>query len=83
MELLIGAIGVEGPSGDTFTPGASYSTTGRGGTTGGNAATNITINPEYRIVTATGAYSAIATLGTSRKWGAAIVTHQGSGECRE
>jgi hypothetical protein len=49
-ELLIG---VDGPSGDSFTPGSSYSTTGRGGTTGGNAATNITINPEYRIVSAT------------------------------
>jgi len=42
-ELLIGAIGVEGPSGDSFTPGSSYTTTGRVGTTGGSAATNITI----------------------------------------
>ncbi|HEV8722982.1 MAG TPA: malectin domain-containing carbohydrate-binding protein [Candidatus Binatia bacterium] len=76
IELLIGAIGVEGPSGDTFTPGASYTTIGRGGTTGGNAATNITINPEYRIVTATGAYAATGTLGTSRKWDAGIVTYK-------
>lgn len=76
VELLIGAIGVEGPSGDSFFPGASYTTIGRGGTTGGNAATNITINPEYRIVTATDAYAATGTLGNSRKWAAAIVTYK-------
>lgn len=75
-ELLIGAIGVEGPSGDTFTPGASYTTIGRGGTTGGNAATNITINPEYRIVSTTGAYAATGTMSNSRKWAAAIVTYK-------
>ena len=76
-ELLIGAIGVEGPSGDTFTPGTNYTTGTRSGTSGGNALTNITINPEYRIVSATGAYAATATLGTSRQWSALIVTYKG------
>lgn len=76
VELLIGSIGVEGPSGDTFSAGASYLTIGRGGSTGGNAATNITINPEYRIVTAAGAYPATGTLGNSRKWAAGIVTYK-------
>jgi hypothetical protein len=75
-ELLIGAIGVEGPSGDSFTPGSSYTTTVRSGTSGGNQLTNITVNPEYRIVSATAQYAATATLGTSRQWGAAIVTYK-------
>ncbi|MBM2802689.1 MAG: hypothetical protein HW419_582 [Deltaproteobacteria bacterium] len=76
VELLIGAIGVEGKSNETFTPGSSYTTIGRAGTNQGNAATNITINPEYRIVTATGAYAATATLGNSRAWAAAIATYK-------
>jgi YD repeat-containing protein len=75
-ELLIGAIGVEGPSGDTFTPGTSYTTTERRGTSGGGATGNITVNPEYRIVSATNTYAATATLGTSRQWSAAIVTYK-------
>jgi len=78
VELLFGAIGVEGPSGDAFTAGANYTAPadGRAGTSGGGATTNITINPEYRFVTATGAYAATGTLGTSRSWGAAIATYK-------
>ncbi len=75
-ELLIGGIGVEGPTTETFTAGASYATVGRAGTSGGTAANNITINPEYRIVSATGAYSASGTISTSRKWASAIVTYK-------
>ncbi len=72
-ELLIGAIGVEGPNGDSFTPGANYSNTGgRIGTTGGNAATNITINPEYRIVTAT------AHLRPPARWGPRAIGRRAS-----
>jgi YD repeat-containing protein len=75
-ELLLGAIGVEGPTTDTFTAGSSYTTIGRRGTSGGAATNNITVNPEYRLVTATGAYSATGTLGTSRRWAAAIGTYK-------
>jgi hypothetical protein len=75
-ELLIGAIGVEGKSSETFTPGSGYTTIGRAGTNSGNAANNITVNPEYRIVNATGVYTADGTLGNSRKWAAVIVTYK-------
>ncbi|MBI5732800.1 prepilin-type N-terminal cleavage/methylation domain-containing protein [Candidatus Jorgensenbacteria bacterium] len=74
-ELLIGSIGVNGPLGDTFTPGASYALLGRSGTTGGSTNSNISVNLEYRIVSSTGSYGAGATLGTSRPWGAIIVTY--------
>ena len=75
-ELLIGGIGVEGPTTETFTAGANYTAVGRAGTSGGTAANNITINPEYRIVSATGAYSANGTLSATRRWAAAIVTYK-------
>jgi hypothetical protein len=61
-ELLIGAIGVEGPSTDTFTPGASYTGLTGAGTTGNPANSNITIDPEFRIVSATGTFVANGTL---------------------
>ena len=70
-ELLIGAIGVPGPSTDTFTPGSGYTLVGR---VSADTSPNVTINPEFRTVTAAGQYNAGATLGTSRAWGAAIAT---------
>ncbi|MBX3025899.1 VWA domain-containing protein [bacterium] len=75
-ELVIGAIGVEGPSGDSFTAGPYYTGLTRAGTTGGTADTNITINPEFRIVTLTGAYAADGTI-TSRDWAVALATYKG------
>ncbi len=77
-ELLIGGIGVEGPTTETFTAGANYTApaSSRAGTSGGNAANNITINPEYRIVSATGTYAATGTLSSSRLWAAAIATYK-------
>src|SRR5262245_45205860 len=75
-ELLLGTIGVEGKSSETFTAGSGYTTIGRVGTNQGNVTANITVNPEYRIVSATGAYSATGTLGTSHNWAAAIVTYK-------
>lgn len=75
-ELLIGAIGVEGPLGDTFTAGSGYTALPRDGTTGASASSNITINPEYRIVSATGTYVADGTLSDARKWAAAIATYK-------
>ncbi len=75
-ELLVGLVGVEGPTGDTFTTGPSYSLLVRSGTSGGQAASNVTVNPEYRVVSSTGTYSASGTLGTSRNWGALIATYK-------
>jgi len=74
-ELLIGAIGVEGPIEDSFTPGASWTALNRAGTSGNPAASNITINSEYRIVPAHGTYQADGTI-TSRDWAAAIATYR-------
>ena len=62
-ELVLGTIGVEGKSNESFTVGSSYTSIGRTGTNQGSAASNITINPEYRLVTTTGAYNASGTLG--------------------
>ena len=78
-EILLGAIGAEGPVADTFTAGAGY-TTGpptRAGTSLGTAASNITIDPEYDIVSATGTYAATATI-TNRDWATALATFYGS-----
>lgn len=74
--MLIGAIGVEGPVTDTFSPGTSFATIGRVGTSGGNPANNITVNPEYRLVSAIDRYAADGTLGANRSWAAAIVTYK-------
>src|SRR5207248_8222614 len=73
-ELVIGAIGAEGPSSDTLTAGASFVSLASAGTSGNSAASNITIDGEFRVVSATGAYAASGTLGSSRDWAAAIVT---------
>ena len=75
-ELLIGAIGVEGPESETFTPGGGWTALPRRGTTGQSAASNITLHPEYRIVSATGGYQADGALSNSRNWAAAIATYK-------
>ncbi len=79
--ITIGFVATEGPSGDTFTQDSSpaYSTPPvRVGTTGGSAATNMTIAGGYFIETATGTKTYNPTLGTSRDWAAAIVTLKAS-----
>jgi hypothetical protein len=73
-ELLIGAIGVEGASSETFAPGGSFSSLASSGTSGGSSGSNITINAAYRVVSATGSYAATGTLGSNRDWAAAIAT---------
>jgi cysteine-rich repeat protein len=75
-ELLIGAMGVETGSTETFTLGASYITGTNRSSSAGTAAANITIDPEYRIVAATGTYTATGTLSASRAWAAAIATYR-------
>ena len=77
-ELLFGAIAVEGPVTDAFTVGTGYTALTRQGTTGGSAASNMTINPEFRIVSSIGTYTADGTLGTSRDWAAGISTYKAS-----
>jgi hypothetical protein len=42
---------------------------------GNNNNNSISIFPEYRVVSATAAYSATGTLNASRDWAAAIVTY--------
>ncbi|HLK13067.1 MAG TPA: hypothetical protein VKW76_16950 [Candidatus Binatia bacterium] len=71
-ELLIGAIGTDGPVTDAFTAGTGYTALTGAGTAVG---TDVTIDPEFAIVSATGAYAATGTLGTSRDWAAAIATY--------
>ncbi len=74
-ELLIGAIGVQGHSTDSFAAGSGFTAIGRAGTNdGGFLASNVTINPEFQTVSATGAYSATGTI-PDRDWGAAIATY--------
>ncbi len=75
-ELLIGAIGAEGPSGDSFTAGPFFTGLPRAGTSGGSASSNVTINPQFRIASLTGAYASNGTLGTSRDWASAIATYK-------
>lgn len=74
-ELLIGVVGTEGPVGDTagvwdhsFTEGP------RTGTTGGENDSNITISLGYRLVSASGTYTASKTGITQRDWTALIAT---------
>ena len=72
---MIGAIGTEGPDGDTIgTWDSSFTAGPRLGTTGGTADTNITADLGYRIVSTTGAYTASKSGITSRDWAAMIAT---------
>jgi hypothetical protein len=82
-ELLIGAIASEGPgqtADDTFTAGMGFTKltstgmTATVGTTGGGAASNISLLMEFKVVTATGTDAATATI-TSRDWACAIATY--------
>ena len=84
-ELLMGAIGDDGPLNDGFTAGDN----GQGGTYTVNASSRagaggsgaFTINPEYEIVAAVNAYHAKGTLGASRNWAANIATYKGDANC--
>ena len=74
-ELLFGSVGVNGPSGDTYTEASSWTTANSGGTTGGSATSNVTIHQAHDIVSAASAYDYKPTLGTSRAWGDVLVTY--------
>ena len=74
-ELLIGAIGTEGPVEDAAgTWGNSFTAGPRTGTTGGDATSNWTVSMGYRIVSSTGSYTAQKSGITDRFWAAAIAT---------
>src|SRR5206468_226909 len=75
-ELLIGAIGVLQPLTSGFTPGAGYTGLPRDGTANGTG--DVTIDPEFRIVAATGTYQADGTLAASALWSAGIATYKGA-----
>jgi len=78
-ELLAGAIGTLGPLEDgAGSWGGSFTAGQRAGTTGGAASSNITIAEGFRIVTATGAYSAAKSGITSRPWYAELQTFKGA-----
>jgi hypothetical protein len=71
-ELLVGGLGMEGPSGDTYTLGAGWTNANKIGNTGGAADSNVTMQSVYRIQNDEAAYSASATNTTSaRDWAAA------------
>jgi cysteine-rich repeat protein len=79
-ELLFGAIGVETESGETFTAGTNYAALAAASSgSQANAASNITVDPEYRIVLAIGSYAADGTLETARRWAAALATYRAAG----
>src|SRR6185295_781059 len=77
QELLIGAMGREGKSGEFSAVGSGYTalTATSSGNSGGSD-THITINPEYRVVTTAGTFIANCSLTTSNTWAAAIVTYR-------
>ncbi len=62
--LFVSALAIEGPFGDTFTESTGY-TGGRNGSTGGSAASNMTLAAAHRVLTGTGDTYA-PTLGTAR-----------------
>lgn len=77
-EIVVGAIGTEGPGGDTQGSWSnSFQPVAYVGTTGGAAASNVSLSLGYKIVSATGAQTAAKTGITSRQWGAATATYKG------
>lgn len=71
-ELLFGTIGHIGT--DTFTAGAGYAAVGA--ITAGAGASRRNLNPEFRIVAATGTFEANGALSGGAQWQAAIVTYK-------
>jgi hypothetical protein len=75
-ELLVCAIGAEGPGTDSFSAGSGWTKIVRTGTTGGSGATNQSLCAEFRVTTAPGTYTGNATI-TSADWAAAVVGYKG------
>jgi hypothetical protein len=76
-ELLVAAIGVEGPSGDTLTYPFAWTALVKSGTTGGSSSSNATVNRAYRIVSATGTYGVTGTsLSPPALWASGLVSYK-------
>lgn len=72
--IQISALGSQGPSSDTVgTIGEGHTGGQRAGTTGGGAATNVTVHETYEILSATGDVRAAKTGATSRSWANVIL----------
>src|SRR2546422_11425770 len=74
-ELLIGAVGIENSS-TAFTVGSSYTALSPAAANTGTATNSIAILPEYRIVAATGAYTAGGSGWVASRWAADSVTYR-------
>lgn len=77
-ELVIGALGVEGPAADAFTAGAGYTalvpaSSGSAGT----PAAHVGVRAEFRVVAARGSYAAGGGIDPSRLWATAVATYRG------
>jgi hypothetical protein len=75
-ELLIAAIGVETDSSEAFAAGSDYTALSPGSSGSGGGPNDVTVNPEYRIVSGLGSYMADGALGVSRLWAVALVTYR-------
>jgi len=74
-QLLIGAVGTEGPGSDTAgTWGNSFTAGPRAGTTATTGDAEITVSLGWRSVAAAGQYSAAKSGITSRDWASVIAT---------
>jgi hypothetical protein len=72
--ILVGVVGIEGPSGDTAGTWSTPSTNGqRAGTTGNPANSNVTVSEAYQLAPTAASTPALSKTGmTSRDWGAAL-----------
>jgi len=77
-EVLIGAVGIENSS-TALTVGSGYTALTSAAANTGSTGTSIAILPEYRIVSATGAYSASGSGWASGRWAAAMVSYRAPG----
>src|SRR5947207_2012003 len=74
-ELLLGSIGVETKKDDPFAAGAGYTGLPNIGTgTSGPSDSNVSIDPEYRIVAAISSYFADGSINPAQNWAATIAT---------
>ena len=66
--LVIGGLGVNGPTGDSFTEATGWNSLASAGTSGGPATSNIVVHAAYQILTSASAQNYNPSLGTSRLW---------------
>jgi hypothetical protein len=74
-EIIFGAIGGAYRASTTFTAGSGFTPLTSSLSDSTRSSSSATIQPEYKIVGVTGAYTANGTLLTSRDWGAAVATY--------